>query len=98
MGYSLTFYKDKTGSGVLTLSNFQRFVTIFAFLVVSGAFAYNAVNQHSLWLNGFFLLLTFVACFYKETSVHGIIFILITGIITFQDESTALGKGIIRGL
>ena len=67
MGYSLTFYKDKTGSGVLTLSNFQRFVTIFAFLVVSGAFVYNAINQHSLWLNGFFLLLTFVACFYKET-------------------------------
>ena len=31
MGYSLAFYKDKTGSGILTLSIFQRIITIFAF-------------------------------------------------------------------
>lgn len=67
MGYSLTFYKDKTGSGILTLSIFQRIVTVFAFLVVTGAFVYNAVNGHSLWINGFFLVLTFLACFYRES-------------------------------
>ena len=67
MGYSLAFYKDKTGSGILTLSIFQRIVTIFAFLVVMGAFIFNALNHHSLWINGFFLLLTFLACFYRES-------------------------------
>ncbi|MBO5400381.1 MAG: hypothetical protein J6A14_00935 [Spirochaetaceae bacterium] len=67
MGYSLAFYKDKTGSGILTLSKFQRIVTIFAFLVVTGAFIFNALNHHSLWINGFFLILTFLACFYRES-------------------------------
>lgn len=67
MGYSLTFYKDKLGSGILTLSKTQRAITFFAFAVVTGAFIYNALNHHSLWLNGFFLLLTFLACFYRES-------------------------------
>lgn len=67
MGYSLAFYKDKTGSGILTLSKFQRIVTIFAFLVVTGAFIFNALNHHPLWINGFFLILTFLACFYRES-------------------------------
>ena len=64
MGYSLAFYKDKTGSGILTLSKFQRIVTIFAFLVVTGAFIFNALNHHSLWINGFFLILTFYYLFF----------------------------------
>lgn len=67
MGYSLTFYKDKTGSGILTISNLQRGISLFCFLVVGGAFVFNAVNHHSLWLNGLFLALTFLACFYRES-------------------------------
>ena len=67
MGYSLTFYKDKTGSGVLTLSITQRIITILCFLAVGSAFVFNAINHYSLWLNGFFLVLTFLGCFYRES-------------------------------
>lgn len=67
MGYSLTFYKDKTGSGVLTLSITQRIITILCFLAVGSAFVFNAINHHSLWLNGFFLVLTILGCFYRES-------------------------------
>ena len=67
MGYSLTFYKDKTGSGILTLSKMQRGITVFAFLLVTGAFIFNAMNHHSLWINGFFVALTFLALFYRES-------------------------------
>ena len=66
MGYSLTFYYNKNGDGILTLSLVQRLITIFAFLVISGAFAYNVINHNSLWINGFFLILTILACFYRE--------------------------------
>lgn len=66
MGYSLAFYYNKKGDGILTLSLTQRIITIFAFLVISGAFAYNVINHNSLWLNGFFLILTILACFYRE--------------------------------
>lgn len=67
MGYSLAFYKDKTGSGILTISIQQRILTIFAFLVVAGAFIFNAIKENSLWLNGILLVLTFLACFYRES-------------------------------
>ena len=50
MGYSLTFYYNKNGDGILTLSLVQRLITIFAFLVISGAFAYNVINHNWLYI------------------------------------------------
>ena len=66
MGYSLTFFKDKTGSGVLTISKLQRIITLLAFLLIAGVFVYNVINHNSLLINAFFLVLTFLACFYRE--------------------------------
>ena len=66
MGYSLTFFKDKTGSGILTISKLQRIITLLVFLLLAGVFVYNVINHNSLLINSFFLILIFLACFYRE--------------------------------
>lgn len=66
MGYSLSFYQTKNGSGILKISLFQQIVSIVAFFVVGGAFVFNAINNNPLLLNGIFMTLIFIACLYQE--------------------------------